>query len=112
MTSKGKSRKDKSRKDKSRKGKSWKDKRGDASIFADVLVPDIRIGTDPFAQHGDAFLVGEVDHVDAVLAQPVDAAAEVHRFAYHHRADVELPHEAAAVPARREGGDHDRVAIT
>src|SRR3546814_730213 len=59
----------------------------------------------------DAALVGEVNHVDAVLAQPRDPAVEVHRLAHHHRADVELPHQAAAVPARGERGDHDGVAI-
>src|SRR3546814_3350764 len=63
------------------------------------------------AQHLDAALVGQVDDLDAVLAQPLDPAVEVHRLAHHHRADVELPHQAAAVPARGERGDHDGVAI-
>src|SRR5690606_25162138 len=31
--------------------------------------------------------------------------------AHHHRADAELAHQPAAVPARRERGDHDRVAV-
>src|SRR3546814_16951397 len=59
----------------------------------------------------DLALVGEVNHVDAGLAQPRDPAVEVHRLAHHHRADVELPHQAAAVPARGARGDHDGVAI-
>src|SRR3546814_9418138 len=81
------------------------------SILADVLVPHFRVGRDPVAEHADAALVGEVNHVDAVLAQPLDPAVEIHRLAHHHGADVELPHQAAAVPARRQRGDHDGVAL-
>src|SRR3546814_6586504 len=61
------------------------------SILADVLVPHLGVGRDPVAEHADAALVGEVNHVDAVLAQPLDPAVEVHRLAHHHGADVELP---------------------
>src|SRR3546814_14496004 len=82
-----------------------------ASILADILVPHFGIGRDPVAQHLDAALVGQVDDLDAVLAQPRNPAVEVHRLAHHHGADVELPHQAAAVPARGERGDHDRVAV-
>src|SRR3546814_2723652 len=81
------------------------------SILADVLVRHLGVGRDPIAEHADAALVGEVNHVDAGLAQPLDPAVEVHRLAHHHGADVELPHQAAAVPARGERGDHDGVAI-
>src|SRR5687767_10809282 len=91
---------------------SGQDQAGTGSILADVLVPHVRMGGDVVAEHADAFGVLKVDHLDAVLAQPVDAAAEVHRFADHHRADVELPHQPAAVPAWCERGDHDRVAVT
>src|SRR5260370_6723593 len=51
------------------------------------------------------------DYLDAIFVQPVDAAAEVNRFADDHRADAELPHQAAAIPAWRQRGDHDFVAI-
>src|SRR3546814_2849375 len=77
-----------------------------ASILADVLVPHLGVGRDPVAQHLDAALVGQVDDLDAVLAQPLDPAVEVHRLAHHHRADVELPHQAAAVPARGRSEEH------
>src|SRR5262245_44959003 len=53
----------------------------------------------------------QVDHLDAVLPQPVDAALEVDRLADDDGADVELPHQAAAVPARGERRDHDLVAV-
>src|SRR5690606_4605288 len=75
------------------------------------LVPHLGIRRDPVAQHRDAALVGQVDDVDAVLAQPVEAAVEVHRLAHYHGADVELAHQAAAVPARGQGGDHDGVPV-
>src|SRR3546814_12143594 len=68
--------------------------------------------TDPLFPYTPLFRsVGQVDDLDAVLAQPLDPAVEVHRLAHNHRADVELPHQAAAVPARGERGDHDGVAI-
>src|SRR3546814_7214592 len=46
------------------------------SILADVLVPHFRVGRDPVAEHADAALVGEVNHVDAVPAQPLDRSEE------------------------------------
>ena len=52
------------------------------------------------------------DRLDIALA---DARTQQQRLrnaiAHHHRADPELLHQAAAVPARRQGGDHDRVAV-
>ncbi len=53
----------------------------------------------------------EIDDRDAVFAQPIEAAGKVDGLADDHRADPELPHEAAAVPARGECRDHDRVAV-
>jgi len=53
----------------------------------------------------------EVDHFDPPLAQPVDPAAEGSRLAHHHRANLKLHHQAAAVPARCQGRDHDGVAV-
>ena len=53
----------------------------------------------------------QIDDVDTMLAQPVDAALEGDRFAHHHSADIELPHQPAAVPAWRQRGDHDGVLV-
>jgi hypothetical protein len=36
---------------------------------------------------------------------------EVQRFADHHGPDLELPDQATAVPAGRQGGDHDAVPV-
>src|SRR3546814_7262467 len=54
------------------------------SILADVLVPHLGVGSDPVAEHADAALVGEVNHVDAVLAQPRAPDVEVHPIAHPH----------------------------
>src|SRR5216683_2979820 len=45
-------------------------------------------------------------------SQSIDAAAEIHRLPDNHGADAELADEAAAIPARRQGCDHNLVAIT
>ncbi len=58
-----------------------------------------------------AFFVVEVDDFDAVLAQPVEAASEGAAFAHDQRADAELAHQAAAIPAWSQCGDHDFVAV-
>ncbi len=56
----------------------------------------------------------------SVIRTPCSASqscppVKVLTLADHHRADVELAHQAAAVPARRQGGHHDRgpvIALT
>ena len=53
-----------------------------------------------------------VEDCDAVFAEPVDAAAKIHRFANDHCADAELADQAAAIPAGSESGHHDLVAVT
>src|SRR5947208_2849453 len=67
---------------------------------------------DVIGEHLDALLRLQVNHLDAVFAKPIDAAAEVGRFTHNDRADVKLPHQSAAIPARRERGYHDLVSIT
>src|SRR5437867_6461327 len=80
--------------------------------LADVLVPDGRVRLGVPGQHVDALLRREIDDLHAVLGEPVDAAREVHRFADEHRANPELAHEPAAVPARRQRRHHDLVPVT
>src|ERR1700754_4419689 len=54
----------------------------------------------------------EVDHGHArVVSEPVDPALERARLPDHHRADPELADQPAAVPARRQRRDHDRVPV-
>src|SRR5579859_5108199 len=52
-----------------------------------------------------------VDDFDSVFTQPIDPAMERARLAHDDCHDAELPDEAAAVPARRERRDHDRVLV-
>jgi hypothetical protein len=79
--------------------------------FADVFVPDGGVGKNVSSEHFRAFRVIEVDDVDAMFAEPVEAAGEVSAFADYQGADVELADEAAAIPAWSESGDHDQVAV-
>src|SRR5580704_4509600 len=53
----------------------------------------------------------QIDHFDSIFSQPVNAAREIHRFADDQRANTELPHQSAAIPARRQRGHHDLVTI-
>ena len=63
-------------------------------------------------QQFPALVVVQVDDGYAILAQPVDAAGKSAALAHDHRADAELAHQPAAIPARRQSGDHDHVAVT
>ncbi len=79
---------------------------------ADILVPDLPMGSNVARQHLDAFARIHIDHRDPILAEPFDAALKGLRFTDDDGADTELPYQAAAVPARREGGNHYAVAVT
>src|SRR5260370_30774496 len=59
----------------------------------------------------NAFGGVKVDDLDAVFAEPVDAAVEIDGLADDYSGDAELADEAAAIPARRQRGDHNLVAI-
>src|SRR3546814_18986966 len=59
------------------------------SILADVLVPHLGVGRDPVAEPAVAALVGEVNHVDAVLAPPLDPAVQFPRFSPHPATSVD-----------------------
>src|SRR5262249_7937670 len=80
-------------------------------LFADVLVPDLGVGRDVAGEHVDALARVEIDDLDPVLAEPVDAAWKVDRLPDDDRTDAELADQPAAVPAGRQRRDHDRVAI-
>jgi hypothetical protein len=82
------------------------------SLFADVFVPDLGILRNIRGQHSNAFVRMGVEHFRAVLAEPVEAAAEIYGFPDHYGADAELANQAAAIPARGQGSHHDFVAVT
>ena len=71
------------------------------SANPDVLVPQRRVLGDELLHHGHAALVVQKRNPHAVLGQPVVPTGEGATLTDHHRADVELAHQAAAVPARR-----------
>jgi len=80
-------------------------------VLSDVLVPDFGMLGDEGVEEFAAFGVVEIDHVNAVLAEPINASREGTAFADHHGSDAELADQAAAVPARSQRGDHDEVAV-
>src|SRR5262249_52883322 len=62
-------------------------------------------------KHLDALTGIEVDDVDAALSQPFDPAGKIPRLAHDYCPDLELPDQTAAIPARRQRGYHDLVAV-
>jgi hypothetical protein len=75
-------------------------------------VPDCGIGLNVLCQKRNAFLRIEIDDGDTEGTKPVDATLEIAAFADDNGAEAELAKQAAAVPARRERGDHDEFAVT
>ena len=84
---------------------------GTQGSLPDVLVPDVGVNANVARQKLDTLARSEVDDVHSVLLQPAQAALEIDRFAYDDGSDLKLPHEAAAVPAGRQGRRHHRIAI-
>src|ERR1700728_1219932 len=80
-------------------------------LQADVLEPQVVMARDEAPQQLDALGIGQVDHLDTVVGQPIVPTREVLRLAHDHGADAELTDQPAAVPARRQRGDHHRVGI-
>jgi hypothetical protein len=87
------------------------DTRRHVSALADVLVPDVRMRGDEAGQKFYAFRRGQIHDLDAALSKPIDPAGEVDGLTHHHLGDPELPHEPAAIPARRQRRDHHRVPV-
>src|SRR5438067_11488448 len=81
------------------------------SVDADVFVPDSRVGGDETGEEVAAGSRVEVDHFDAILAQPVDPALEGAALADDDAAEAELADQPRAVPAWREGRHHGQVAV-
>ena len=82
------------------------------SFFADIFSPNLRVFRHIFGEHLDAFVRMGVEHFGAVLAEPIDAAAEIYGFADHYGANAKLADQPAAIPARSQSGHHDFVAVT
>src|SRR5882757_3853172 len=80
-------------------------------VDADVFVPDGWIFSDVSGEEIDAIGGMQIDDVDAIFAKSVDAALEVDRFSDDYGRNAELADQTAAIPTRRQCGDHDLVAI-
>src|SRR6185437_10713609 len=80
-------------------------------LLADVFVPDFGVVADEAAKEVFAFVGVEVDHLDAVFAQPIDAAAKCFALADDDAREAELADKARAIPAGRERGGHGHAAI-
>src|ERR1700694_5933773 len=52
-----------------------------------------------------------VDDLDAMFTQPIDPATKRARLAHDYFHDPELSDKAAAIPARRERRNHDRILV-
>ncbi len=76
-----------------------------------IFVPHSRIGANILAQQRDALFGVEIDNLYSERAEPVDPTLEVPALADDHRAKAKLPDKPAAIPAGREGSDHDQVAV-
>src|SRR5579862_4286735 len=81
------------------------------SFLADVFVPDFRMTANESFEQLAALTIVEIDHFDAVFAQPVEPACESAALAHHKRANAKLPYQAAAVPAWRQSGHHHQIAV-
>jgi hypothetical protein len=53
-----------------------------------------------------------VDDLDAMFTQPIDPATKRARLAHDYFHDPELSDKAAAIPARRERRNHNRILVT
>src|SRR5207237_2140749 len=80
-------------------------------LLANVFVPHLRVRPDISAQQGNTLLRIEVDHFHTQRAQPIDSTLKVAALADYNRAKTKLPNQTAAIPAGREGSDHDEVTI-
>src|ERR1700730_4569153 len=82
-----------------------------SSLFTDVFVPQRRIFRDKFREKLHTFVRRKINDFDSIFLKPVDAAAKIDRFADDHGCDSKLPDQSAAIPARRQRGHHNFVAI-
>src|ERR1700688_1788516 len=82
-----------------------------ASLSSDILVPNFRIRVYVLRQKRSALHGVQINDMNAERKQPIQAALEVTAFADPQRAESKLPYQSAAIPARRQRGDHDQVPI-
>src|SRR5712692_1849003 len=82
------------------------------SVHAYIFVPSFRMVRNVPGENSNALLGVQVDDIDSILDQPIDAAAEIYGLADHYGANAKLADQAAAIPARSQRGHHDFVAVS
>src|SRR5579863_8950401 len=80
-------------------------------LFPNILIPDFGMRGDEAFHQSAALGAVEIDHFRSVLAQPVETSRKGSALAHHQRANAELAHQSAAIPAGSKRGDHYQVAI-
>src|SRR5580698_701125 len=81
-------------------------------LLANVFIPYGGVRANVIREERRAFAGIQVNHVDADRAQPVHTALKIAALADDHGAEAKLAHQPAAIPAGRQGGNHNKVAIT
>jgi hypothetical protein len=74
-------------------------------------MPDLRMVAYKSCHQIGALFRVQIKDSYARLAKPLNAAAECSTLSDHQGANTELPHQPAAVPARRQRSDHHYIAI-
>src|SRR5260370_13470763 len=82
------------------------------SVHADIFVPNRRMVCDVFRKRSNALFGVQVDHFNAVFAEPVDAATKIYGLTDDYGTNTKLTDQAAAIPAGSERRHHDFVAVT
>jgi hypothetical protein len=74
-------------------------------------MPNRGIRLNIVGEQRDAFLRPKIYDDYTGLAQPIDAAGKISGLPYDHRRNGKLADQATAIPAGRQRGDHDFVAV-
>src|SRR5262249_33451435 len=82
-----------------------------ASLFADILIPNRGIRANIFAQHRNTLLRIQIEDLHTQRAKPFHTALKIPALAHNDGAESELPHQPAAIPARRQRRHHDQLLV-
>src|SRR5262249_44707328 len=80
-------------------------------LLPKVFMPDLRMCRDVAGEQGSTLFPVQVDHLHSQRSQPFHATLEITALAHDDRAKAKLADQSAAIPAGREGSDHDEIAI-
>src|SRR5688572_1733303 len=81
------------------------------SLLPDVFIPHFGIFSDVIGQHSYALLRLQINNLDPVSSQPLNASGKILRLSHDHHADLELTDQTAAIPAGSERCYHHLVPV-